>query len=351
MKVLITGGCGFLGSNIAAKFLELDNEVLILDNLSRDGSQKNLYWLKKTFNSKNLHFYNVDVSNKKDIDEIFQQNPSIDYVCHLAGQVAMTKSINNPLLDFNTNVIGTINVLEAVRNFCPTSFIAYSSTNKVYGDLDYLTRLENKTRYYFKEFVNGLDETLSLDFSTPYGCSKGAADQYIRDYARVFGLQTTVFRHSSIYGGRQFSTFDQGWVGWFCKQAIMQKNAAENYIDLEPFTISGTGKQVRDLLHAEDLVDLYQKAFENKDVIKGQIFNIGGGINNALSLLELFEILENILEIKALKYTHLDRRKSDQDFFVADIGKIKNLISWYPKINKEEGIKKMVEWTVELNKL
>ena len=348
MKILITGGCGFLGSNIASKYLKLEEEVIIIDNLSREGSKKNLSWLKSISKSNNLHFYEIDIKRKEDVNSVFLKHSNIDYVCHLAGQVAMTKSIENPLRDFNTNALGTINVLEAIRNNHPNCFIAYSSTNKVYGDLEHLNKNENETRYFLPDFPNGLNENLPLDFSTPYGCSKGSADQYIKDYAKVFGLKSVVFRHSSIYGGRQFSSFDQGWVGWFCKQAIKQKEDFSNKKLPKPFTISGTGKQVRDLLHAEDLIRLYLEIYSKRENLKGDVFNIGGGVKNSLSLIELFRKLENFLEINSLSYNKQKRRKSDQDYFVADISKIRNLIRWEPKINVDSGLKLMIEWTYKL---
>ena len=203
----------------------------------------------------------------------------------------------------------------------------------------YFTYEETKTRYKCIEKPNGFDELTSLNFHSPYGTSKGSADQYMLDFARIYGLIIVVFRHSSMYGGRQFATYDQGWIGWFTKKAIEIKQGRLK----EPFTISGNGKQVRDLLYASDCVELYLKAVEQIDSLKGEVFNIGGGMENSSSLLELFSFLEQELDIKMI-YKKLPPRKSDQKVFVADITKIKKFINWEPKVSKEDGIRKMIEW-------
>jgi CDP-paratose 2-epimerase len=200
------------------------------------------------------------------------------------------------------------------------------------------------TRYVAPDFPEGVAETAGLDFQTPYGCSKGAADQYMLDYARVFGLNTVVFRHSTIFGGRQHATFDQGWVGWFCGQALeIKKNP-----DRPPFTIAGDGKQVRDLLFVDDAVDCYLAAARRIKEVRGEAFNIGGGMRNSCSLLELFDILEKTLGVR-LKYERLPWRHSDQKFFVADISKARRLLGWDPRISREEGVKRTLAWTQEIN--
>ena len=262
----------------------------------------------------------------------------------------MTKSILNPRKDFETNLVGTFNILEFARLYSPRAFIAFSSTNKVYGDLNSLEIIETDTRYKLKDFPNGLDEKIPLDFSTPYGCSKGSADQYVRDWSRVFGMKTVVFRHSSIYGGRQFSSIDQGWIGWFCKKALEQRIAINENKKIIPFTISGTGKQVRDVLNAKDLVNLYCCAYNKRENISGEIFNIGGGYKNSLSLIELFTILEDKLTLPKLTYSKIKRRESDQDCFIANIEKAKNLLGWEPKISYKEGIESMINWSKKLIK-
>ena len=241
------------------------------------------------------------------------------------------------------NSLGTLIALEAVHEHVPECIVIYSSTNKVYGDLEWVKYEETDTRYITPDYPNGFDEDIPLEFHSPYGCSKGAADMYTLDYARMFGLKTVVFRHSSMYGSRQFATYDQGWIGWFCQKALEIKNDALK----EPFTISGNGKQVRDVLHAEDMKKLYFAAVEHIDKAKGQAFNIGGEMENSLSLLDLFDILEKELDVK-LTYTKLPWRKSDQKVFVADISKVSRLIEWHPYVSKGKGIDLMLDWNSEI---
>lgn len=348
MKVIITGGCGFLGSNIAASYLSEGAEVIVIDALLRRGGGQNLEWLRQQAERGQLTHYNVDVADDSALNEIFKRHSPVDYVCHLGGQVAMTTSLSDPRRDFRTNALGTFNILEAIRAYTPDALLAYSSTNKVYGDLGNLAYVEGALRYSVPTHPNGFDESLPLDFASPYGCSKGAADQYVRDWHRNYGLKTVVFRHSSIYGGRQFATFDQGWIGWFCQKASEQKRAASRGGKPEPFTISGTGKQVRDVLHAEDLIRLYKAAWRNLDKVSGKIYNIGGGIENSLSLLELFRLLAELSDVEQLVFEKTPRRQSDQDFFVADIAKAKGDLFWKPEISSREGISRMLGWTESL---
>ena len=344
MKILITGGCGFLGSNLASSFLQDGAEVIVIDALFRFGSSSNLLWLQKQALPGNFHFVQADLADVDSVLNVFRRYAPFDFVCHVGGQVAMTTSLSNPARDLKTNIIGTFNVLEAVRELSPDALIAYSSTNKVYGDLEWLQYQELPSRYCLPDYPDGLDESLPLDFSTPYGCSKGSADQYVRDWSRIYGLKTVVFRHSSIYGGRQFATVDQGWIGWFCMQAISQQKSILRGETPEPFTISGSGKQVRDVLHSDDLVALYRSAYDNRDILNGEIFNIGGGLLNSMSLLELFDLLQEYLDIPALSYTSLPRRASDQDFFVASIEKAARLLKWKPQVSYRDGIISMIEW-------
>ena len=348
MKILITGGCGFLGSNIAASFIEEGAEVIVLDALFRKGGEANLAWLHEKAAANQLANYKIDIAEHETVNEVFKKHPGIDYVCHLGGQVAMTTSLSDPRRDFRTNALGTFNILEAVRAFSPDAMVAYSSTNKVYGDLAHLNYLEGETRYTVPAHPNGFDESLALDFASPYGCSKGAADQYVRDWHRNFGLKTVVFRHSSIYGGRQFATFDQGWIGWFCQKAVEQKNALQAGTPITPFTISGTGKQVRDVLHAEDLIRLYRSAWVKRNDVAGEIFNIGGGNANSLSLLELFNLLQTETGGHPLRFERTPRRQSDQDYFVADIEKARRLLDWSPLVTSREGIRRMLSWSEDI---
>lgn len=314
-----------------------NQEVMLFDNLSRIGANINLNWLRS---QGKVNFIHGDIRNQKDVSNIIKFFKP-DIVFHLAGQVAMTTSISNPRNDFETNVLGTLNVLESVKDYTPESIILYSSSNKVYGDLEQYNYEETNLRYKCIEKPNGFSENTQLNFNSPYGCSKGSADQYMLDYSRIFGLKTVVFRHSSVFGGRQFSTYDQGWIGWFCQKAIdFKKNK------ISEITISGNGKQVRDVIHSHDIRNLYFNTIENISTAKGNAFNIGGGINNSLSLLELFEILEKIIKVN-MKYTILPVRKSDQKVFISDITKAKKILKWNPTIDSLSGIKKMIEWIKE----
>ena len=334
MKYLITGGCGFVGSNLAAEVLRQGEELFIIDNLFRFGSDDNLRWLRSLGTFK---YYPYDTRNINDVETVIKEVKP-DYIFHLAGQVAMTTSIANPRLDFEINGLGTFNVLDSVRKYSPYSVILYSSTNKVFGDFEYLNFSESETRYTCDEYPNGFPETITLDFHSPYGCSKGCADQYLLDFHRIYGIKTVVFRHSSMFGANQHATFDQGWIGWFCQKAL-EKKADQN---TPAFTISGTGKQVRDLLYSSDVVTLYMKAKDCEGAY-GHVFNIGGGIDNSLSLLELFAILERKLNIK-MDYTQLPWRESDQKVFVADIAKANKIIGWQPLVSKEQGLDNMLNW-------
>ena len=341
MNALITGGAGFVGSNLAARLLSQGSQVTVFDSLARHGAAENLDWLRSLGLS---HFLHGDIRNPFDVEQAVLANsaghPPPDVIFHLAGQVAMTTSIESPRRDFETNVLGSINVLEAVRRHTPGTAIVYASSNKVYGNLDHLDLVEAPTRYHPRDSASrGVDESTAIEFHTPYGCSKGAADQYMLDYARGFGLHTVVFRHSTIYGGRQFATYDQGWVGWFCRQALeSQQDPAR-----PPFTVSGDGKQVRDLLHVSDAVEAYIAAFAHIERARGQAFNIGGGMENSLSLLELLTTLEERLGIE-LRYTHLPWRHSDQKFFVADNAKAQRLLDWSPRMSRRQGLDDTLAW-------
>jgi CDP-paratose 2-epimerase len=335
MKLLITGGCGFLGCNLAAHAIEQGIDLCIFDNLHRQGSNSNLQWLRQ---QGHLEFVHGDIRNANDVLRIVQRF-SPDTVFHLSGQVAMTTSISDPRMDFEVNALGTLNMLEAVRQHAPDAVVIYSSTNKVYGDLEQYAYEETGTRYVCIDHPNGFDEGTPLDFHSPYGCSKGAADQYLRDYHRIFGIKTVVFRHSSMYGGRQFATADQGWVGWFCQMAAQTRAGLRK----QPFTVSGNGKQVRDVLHADDIISLYFSTLEHAAAAAGQAYNVGGGITNSLSLLELFALLEAEIG-RPLEYVRLSPRESDQRVFVAKLTKIERLSGWKPNMSSTEGVSSMLQW-------
>ena len=335
MAYLITGGCGFVGSNVAAELLRRSEKLIVLDNLSRLGGSDNLAWLRGLGE---FEFVHADTRFPDELERLLRRR-EIHAIIHLAGQVAMTTSLEAPRKDFEINVLGTINVLEAVRNWSPETAVVYASSNKVYGDLEDLELVEGELRYEMSGGRRGIDESCQLSFHSPYGCSKGAADQYMLDYARNYGMRTVVFRHSTIYGGRQFSTIDQGWVGWFCRQALeIQANPSR-----PPFTICGDGKQVRDLLHVSDAVRCYLAAVERAKEVAGEAFNIGGGWENSMSLLELFRLLERRENIRMV-YQRLPWRSSDQRYFVADCAKATRLLDWRPSVTREEGVADALEW-------
>ncbi len=335
MKILIIGGAGFIGCNSALYFLEKGYKVTVFDNLNRSGSHLNLEEIKGIASKNTFSFVHGDIRNFYALDDLFQNN-TYDYVLHLAGQVAVTTSVNSPREDFEINALGTLNVLEAMRGNNSKAGLIYTSTNKVYGGMERVRVKELSTRYEYENLA-GVPETFTLDFHSPYGCSKGSADQYVRDYARIYGLKTVVFRQSCIYGKRQFGIEDQGWVAWFSIASILEKN----------ITIFGTGKQLRDVLYVDDLVEAYEKAFQNIDAISGNAYNIGGG-KNQLSLIELLSNLE-ILKEKEIDFMYDVERPGDQKVFVSDIRKAYEDFGWVPKTSPEEGVRKMYNW-IEENK-
>jgi CDP-paratose 2-epimerase len=326
---------------LSDRLLADGDEVTILDNLSRRGSTENLAWLRSRHGA-SWRFVQADVRDACGVSRIVQETRPFA-IAHLAGQVAMTTSLQDPRLDFEVNALGSLNVLEGVRLESPESIVFYSSTNKVYGDLAWVRYEETETRYIAPDFPNGFNESIPLEFHSPYGCSKGAADQYMLDYARMFGLRTVVFRHSSMYGGRQFATYDQGWIGWFCQLAVETKRARDLGLAPPDFTISGNGKQVRDVLHADDIVDLYLACASHPESVTGQPFNIGGGMGNSLSLVELLRFLSDHLDIQ-MAYEALPWRASDQKMFVADVTKIQTRLDWDPKVAARQGIASAIEW-------
>jgi CDP-paratose 2-epimerase len=330
-KVIITGGAGFIGCHAAAHFRRAGAHVVVVDNLRRRGCKANLVWLRDQGVE---DFVKADVANADAMNDLMTQHADADAVLHLAAQVAVTSSVNDPRADFEANALGTFNLLEAVRLAAGggPAFL-YASTNKVYGRLDHIRVVRRQDRYAYEDLPRGVDEFEPLDFHSPYGCSKGASDQYVLDYARIYNMKTVSFRQSCIYGTRQFGAEDQGWVAWFCIAALTG----------QPLTIYGDGRQVRDLLWVSDLIECYARALERIDEICGQAFNIGGGPGNTLSLLELVERIEGRLG-RRLEPAFADWRPGDQPVFVADIGKAEGLLGWAPKVGVAEGLDRLLDW-------
>jgi len=340
-KVLITGGAGFIGSNLAEHHLARERQVTVFDNLSRPGggARKNMEYLTAKYkDNPNFEFVLGDVKN---LDQLTAVMPGIDVVFHVAGQTAMTTSIDDPIEDFDTNARGTFNMLEAARRAGSNPAIFFTSTNKVYGDLtrQSVTLVEKETRWDFgdKGFSEGVSEDYPLDFEAPYGCSKGAGDAYCLEYARTFGLRTVVFRMSAIYGTGQHPTEDQAWVGWFIRRA-MEKS---------PVTIYGDGKQVRDILFITDLLNAFDQALESIESTKGQAFNIGGGRRNSSSILELLQLLREKLGIQPSQVDFGPWRMADQKVYISNTAKAKKTFNWEPRVSQEEGITRLYEWMRE----
>jgi CDP-paratose 2-epimerase len=331
MKVLLTGGCGFIGCNVAKRFLQTGHSVVVIDNLSRAGSKSNLEWLR---GKGHFEFIAGDVCSAAFVDETVMQHQP-DVCIHLAAQVAVTTSVHEPRRDFEINALGTLNVLEAIRQFSPQTILLNASTNKVYGKLPTLKLAEEPKRYSLPGLPDGVSEQQPLDFHSPYGCSKGAADQYVIDYNRIYGLRTVNFRQSCIYGYRQFGVEDQGWMAWFAIAHMLGK----------PVTIYGTGKQVRDVLFIDDLVDCYLAAATSIDKVAGLTFNIGGGRENTLSLLELLEMLRKFSG-RSVSHSYDDWRPGDQPVYVSDIRQAEELISWRPQVGVSEGVERLYKWVV-----
>lgn len=333
--VLITGGAGFIGVNAAETFIQDGWRAIVFDNLSRQGSSLNAAYLEKRYGD-DCEFILGDI--RSDHAALAQAVSRASVVLHLAAQVAVTTSLLRPLEDMETNICGTVNVLEAIRASSNRPLLIYSSTNKVYGSMEEVPVVKEHTRYRFRDLARGVDEDRPLDFHSPYGCSKGAADQYVRDYHRCYGLPTVVFRQSCIYGPRQFGVEDQGWVAWFCIAALMDR----------PITVYGDGLQVRDLLHVDDLVSAYQEAARRPSRVAGQIYNIGGGPENTLSVRELLRILEDRTGRK-LAVEYAEWRTGDQPVFVADIRKARRELQWRPALRPAAGIDGLLAW-IELNR-
>ncbi|MBN1246770.1 MAG: GDP-mannose 4,6-dehydratase [Anaerolineae bacterium] len=345
MHFLVTGGAGFIGSNYVHHLLSRGEQVTVYDNLSRRGAEANLAWLEGEFGrprssahgasahtpTGSFRFVQGDV---RDAELTMSTAADAQVIVHLAGQVTVTTSVACPREDLESNILGTFNVLEAARLSTHRPVVLYASTNKVYGGMEDLAVEERVTRYAYRDYPYGISERHPLDFHSPYGCSKGAGDQYVRDYARIYGLPTVVFRQSCIYGPRQFGVEDQGWVAWFIIATQLNR----------PITIYGDGKQVRDVLYVEDLLDAYDAAIERAPSNPGAIYNIGGGPDNQLSVWREFAPLLEELRGSPIPVAHGGWRPGDQRIFVADIRKAERELGWAPRTDVKTGITRLYDW-------
>ncbi len=330
MRILITGGAGFIGCNLTAACIRAGHQVTIYDNLSRRGSSANLTWLKGQFGES----FAIDLGDIREAAAIERAAQGQEAIYHLAAQTAVTTSVTDPRTDFEINALGTFNVLEAARKAGQNPVFIYSSTNKVYGGMEDAPAVELATRYELPDYPAGVSEARPLDFS-PYGCNTGAADQYVRDYAPSTGMRSVVFRQSCIYRPAPDGRRGPGWVAWFIIAAITGK----------PITIYGDGKQVRDLLHVDDLVAAFQTATERINVTAGQVYNLGGGPQNTLSIwAEFGPLLKEVLGKDVIPAAFRDWRPGDQPVFIADIAKAEAEFGWRPRISVREGIARLARW-------
>jgi CDP-paratose 2-epimerase len=330
--VLITGGCGFIGCNLADRLASEGNDVLVIDSFVRDGVRENAQWLKARHGER----VRISISDIRDPIRVIDAVREARAVLHLAAQVAVTSSVQCPLDDFEINARGTINVLEALRLHNPEAPLVFASTNKVYGRLIDDAQIKRVDRRYVPtddRLAAGVTEATPLDFYSPYGCSKGAADQYVRDYARVFGLPAAVIRMSCIYGPRQFGNEDQGWIAHFVLSALRG----------ERLTIYGDGCQVRDGLFVSDAVEAWLAVLRNIDRARGRVFNLGGGLANSISLLELIDLIEQS-GAGRIHYDLADWRPGDQPWYVTDISALSSTVGWQPRIGLTDGLTRLQEW-------
>ena len=328
---LVTGGAGFIGSNYAHRLIQRGERVTIFDNLSRGGAARNIVWLKDQFGENGFRLIVGDLRNAGLLAEAAKD---ADVIVHLAGQVTVTNSVTNPREDFESNALGTFNALEAARLSGRNPIFLYASTNKVYGGMEDVKVIEEPTRWLYQDLEHGCPETQPLDFHSPYGVSKGSGDQYTRDYSRIYGLRSVVFRQSCIYGPRQFGIEDQGWLAWMMIAAVTGRQ----------ITIYGDGKQVRDVLHVNDLLKAYDAAIEKIDLAKGQVYNVGGGKHNVLAVwAEFGPILERLIG-RTIEVARADWRPGDQRAFYADTRKAQRELGWSPAIDLEEGMELLFEW-------
>jgi CDP-paratose 2-epimerase len=330
--ILITGGAGFVGSNLAHALLRAGERVIVADNFSREGVRRNAAWLQASHGSR-VRIAEVDVRDAPRIAALVRE---CKQVFHLAAQVAVTTSLDDPLTDLQTNVIGTFNVLEAARSMRTPPAVLFTSTNKVYGGMEDVAVELADGAYRYTDGRPGISEEARLDFHSPYGCSKGAADQYVHDYARIYGLPTVVFRMSCIYGTRQFGTEDQGWVAHFGRALYGR----------EPITVYGDGFQVRDILWIDDLVDAMRRAMGRIDAVAGQVFNVGGGAPNAVTVRGVIERLQDVTGRSVPVHT-AEWRPGDQRIYVSDTTRIQRVLDWKPRTSWKAGLERLVDWLRE----
>jgi CDP-paratose 2-epimerase len=326
-KWIVTGGAGFIGANAVQALAERNVEAVVIDDLSRRGARLNLEWLERECGAAFTHV-RADIRDADAVDAAWAREGDVAAVLHLAGQVAVTRSVEQPRADFEANAVGTLNVLEATRRHAPEAVFVNASTNKVYGDLGGHTLEETATRYVDVDFPQGVPETEPLEPNSPYAASKAAGDLYTLVYADACGLRAVSLRQSCIYGPRQFGVEDQGWVAWLVLAARLGL----------PLTIFGTGKQTRDLLFVDDLVDLYQRVVARPEPVAGRAYNVGGGPSNTLSLVELLDRLDGVRVTKAAP------RLGDQKVFVADSGSLEAALGWRPTTALEEGLERLLAW-------
>jgi CDP-paratose 2-epimerase len=341
MHVLVTGGAGFIGTNLVAELIGSGHTVTVFDNLSRRGVERNLAWLKTSF--PNPSVMRVLVGDVRDLNAVASAAADVDAIYHLAAQVAVTSSVTDPRTDFEVNALGTLNVLEAARAAGTNPFVVFTSTNKVYGGMEDVQIVAREDRYEYGDdlYRAGISELRPLDFHSPYGCSKGAADQYVRDYHRMYGLRTTVFRMSCIYGPHQFGNEDQGWVAHFLIASVLGL----------PLTIFGDGKQVRDVLYVEDLVRAFTLVAENPDRLAGEIYNVGGGQANTISIWAEFGEMLRELTGKNVQPEWAEWRPGDQLVYVSDVAKIRRDLGWAPEVSARVGVQRLHKWVLENREL
>lgn len=330
-RILVTGGAGFIGSNLVNRLLKQGHKVVIFDNLSRSGCRQNIGWLQQQYGEDALCVVQADLTDYAALQRAAQ---GANRIYHLAGQVAVTTSVKDPRQDFEANALGTFNMLEAARTVADNPIVLYASTNKVYGGMEDIKIVEEETRYGYADFPHGIPETQPLDFHSPYGCSKGAGDQYVRDYARIYGLRSVVVRQSCIYGYRQFGIEDQGWLAWFIIAALKGR----------PISIYGNGKQVRDALFIDDLLNGYEAIVQKIDDVAGNIYNIGGGPSNTVSIWREFgPLLEELLG-RPVVVDYQEWRPGDQPVYISDIRKAERELGWKPQVPVAQGAECLFRW-------